>query len=47
MIGRFTLGMDFDAYECLGALRLLDDPHKLLLPLATIAAVLKRTSRSG
>jgi GNAT superfamily N-acetyltransferase len=29
-------------YECFGALRLLDDPLKLILPLATIAAVLKR-----
>ncbi len=30
-------------YERFGALRLLDDPLKLILPLATIAAVLKRT----
>lgn len=29
-------------YERFGALRLLDDPLKLVLPLATIAAVLKR-----
>jgi hypothetical protein len=35
------------SYECLGVLRLLDDPHQLLLPLATIAAMLKRISRSG
>ena len=28
-------------YERLGALRLLDDPSKLILPLATIATVLK------
>lgn len=30
-------------YERFGALRLLDDPMKLILPLATITAVLKRT----
>jgi hypothetical protein len=30
-------------YERFGALRLLDDPLKLILPLATISAALKRT----
>lgn len=30
-------------YERFGALRLLDDPLKLVLPLATIAAAIERT----
>ena len=34
-------------YERFGALRLLDDPLALVLPLATISAALKRTPKSA